>query len=55
MQLSIDNDEVKYLGVIVDKQLRCRSHIEKVRMKCLSLPQFQQYLPKKPTKWGFKY
>ena len=42
LQISIDNeviancDEVKYLGVFVDKQLRWRSHIEKVRKKCIS-------------------
>ena len=29
-------DQVKYLGVIVDKQLNWKRHIEQVRNKCLS-------------------
>ena len=42
LQVSIDKevlakcDEIKYLGVIVHKHLSWRSHIEKVRKKCLS-------------------
>ena len=42
LQVSMDNevlakcDEIKYLEVIVDKHLSWRSHIEKVRKKCLS-------------------
>ena len=42
LEVQVDNqvlerhDAVKYLGVIVDKQLNWRRHIESVRRKCLS-------------------
>ena len=52
----IRHDDVKYLGVIVDKQLNWRKHIESVRRKCLSalavLYRVKRTLPPKLRKDG---